>query len=93
MKKCVAIVTYDEITNHVYNITVSTEDGRCSNLTPDKMRLPNNFQKCYKMVLQILKNNNYTVEKFNSFDATWYNILWVGNNHVSERFAYFGEEI
>lgn len=93
MKKCVAIVAYDAITNHIYNITVSTEDGRCSNLTPDKMRLPNNFQECYKIVLSILKNNNYEVEKFNSFNGIWYNILWIGNDHMPERFAYFGEEI
>lgn len=57
------------------------------------MRLPNNFQDCYKMVLQILKNNNYKVEKFNGFDTNWYNILWIGNNHVPERSAYFGEEV
>lgn len=49
MKKCIAIVTYDETTSHIYNITVIITDGRCTNLTPDKMQSPNNFPKNSKL--------------------------------------------
>ena len=79
MKKCTAVVTYDSATNHIINIGLTDTKGLLINLN-----LSNSKRKCfqdlYASVLKILKNNNYYVEKQTSFDATWYNIVWLDMN-------------
>ena len=95
MKKVVCTVIYRKSTNQIYNLTVNYKgsltplvryyDGE--NPPPYKYQY---FNDMYKSVLNILKNNNMYVGKYNEFNTIWYDIQWIDidNPCTIHKYAY-----
>lgn len=85
MKKVKAIVLFDSSTNQIYNLTVLTNNENIPLIrySPNDVVQPYKypvFRDMYTSILNILKENNFYVNKWISFECTFYDIDFIDVN-------------